>query len=878
MAARTRLFRLVAALADPALADSILGDLEEQRRHRASRSRARAWAWFWVTAAALLWHLGRARVSDLIGSVGGQLRLTGLAQEARRSMRSLRRTPAVSGLIVLTLALGFGLNTAIFSVVYGVLFDQLPFDRPHEIVMVAGARRGDPPSVFGTSYPDYRDLRAAQTAFRDLAVGTYWTFTVTGTDVPLRLVGQRVSGSFFPVLGMTPALGRWIGPPDDVPGGAEVVVLSHGLWQRVFGGDAAVLQRTIELNGVSARIIGVMPPAFRFPFDDVELWTPALDELDTIPRNSRFLTTFGRVKPGIATRDAEAELLRLADALEAQYPETNTGWRPALQPAVPALTASARPKLLLLLGAVLVVLAIAAINVTALLMARASARRREFVVRESLGAGRLDLLRVPLLESAWLGAFGLVFGCLLAMPAVAWLRRLAPPTLPRLSNVQLNFEVLAYAAAAMLVAVVASAFAPSAWRRRDRAADLRSAGVALPTRGIGRRLLVVGQVAGAVVLLAATGLLVRSFARILSVEPGFDPDRLAMVRVFLTPPTYRTIDAQIDYVGRALDVLRAAPGVVGAAAISQPPFDAGSSGTTLAAAVEGRTYAAGSHPVVAYRAIDPAYFATLGIRILDGRALTLDDRRGGPRVVVINRAMATRFWPGARAVGRRFEFADGRNAGWHTVVGVVGDVATNGLEQEDDPAVYAPIAQRTLPFLRWMTLVVRTEGDPDAQIAEVRARLQAVDARQPLYGVSTMRARIAASLAERRFALALLLAFAGLALGLVALGIYGALAQRVAERRREIGVRVALGASPSQIGGLVAREAGALVAAGAGLGLLLMNVALPYVRGSLFGVSPTDAWTYVGLAIVLALTTASAAALPSRAAARTDPVRVLKND
>ena len=320
------------------------------------------------------------------------------------------------------------------------------------------------------------------------------------------------------------------------------------------------------------------------------------------------------------------------------------------------------------------------------------------------------------------------------------------------------------------------------------------------------------------------------------------------------------------------------PGVTAASAVSQPPFDAEGAGSSLATAVEGRMYAPGTHPTARYRATDAAYFATAGIRVVEGRTFTADDRRGAPLVAVVNQAMARQFWPGESALGRRFEFADGRGAGQLTVVGVVNDVATDGLETSERPAVYAPFVQRTLSFLRWMTLVVRTGGDIDAAMPAIRARLQAVDPNQPLYAASSMEQTIAKSMAERRFSLMLMLTFSALTLTLSALGLYGTLAQRVAERTREIGVRLALGALPRQVFRLVMIEGATLVAAGMAIGAIVVIVGVPLIRESLFGVSPADAWTYVVIAALLAVTTVLATLVPSSAAARTDPVRAIKGD
>jgi putative ABC transport system permease protein len=873
---RALLTAMLARLADEPLAASIVGDLEEGARRRQSTSRVGAEVWFWYAAAAITLHLAVRRVADAASTLAGT-RLRGLGGEVRQAARSLARTPVASGVVILTLALGFGLNTAIFSVVHGVLIRPLPFDRPDDIVIVHGSLRGEAPSLFGTSYLDYQDFARQQQTFSGLATSTYWTFTVTGTDVPLRLVGQRVTGSFFPLLGMRPHLGRWIAPADDQPGAPEVVVLSHRLWTRVFGADPNAVGREVRLNGRAARILGVMPERFDFPFDTVELWAPALDELDSIPRRSRFFTTFGRLGRGATMRDAEADLARIAQSLAQQFPESNGDWRPSLRAAVPALTKEARPRLLLLFVGVVVVLLVACVNVTTLILSRAAGRRPEFALRIALGAGRARLARLTLLESAWLGAFGLGAGLALASPAVHLLRSLAPPDLPRLEGVGLNWTVAGWAAGAKAVFVCASALAPLVWLRLWQLRGVKSATVAGRVRTWGRRALIVSQVAGAFALLAAAGLLTRSFARVLAVDPGFNPEGVATVRVFLTPPTYRTLDQQIDYVTRALDALRSAPGVVSAAAISQPPFDTEGSGTTLGAAVEGQSYAPGSHPLVAYRTASVSYFRTMGLRLLEGRDFGEDDRRGAPLVAVINRAMATRLWPGESAVGRRFEFADGRKAGWHTVIGIVNDVATDGLETAEPQTVYAPYLQRSLPFLRWMTLVARTDGDVAPHLATIRARLQAVDPRQPLYGIATMDAAIARSVAERRFSLVLMTLFAALTLLLAAMGLYGTLAQGVADRSREMGVRLALGATPSQLFRLVMSEGAGLVAIGVGLGAVAFWLGVPLIRESLFGVTAGDAWTYVAIAAVLGAATLAASAMPSRLASRTDPVLAIRS-
>ena len=863
------LTRLLARLTDRALAESIVGDLEEQRRSRST-------AWFVAAAVAVVaqvaWQALRQRPRSL-----RSFEPRTVAVEARQAFRSLARTPATTAVVVATLALGLGVNTAVFSVVHGILFDPLPFAAAERLAFIEGTRRGEPPSVFGTSYPDYLDIAREQRSFDALATTAYWTFTLTGTETPLRLVGLRVSGTFFPMLGMPPELGRWIGSDDDRTGGPEVVVIAHSLWQRVFGGDETIVGRRVTVNGRSAEVIGVMPASFTFPFEDAELWAPMLDEMSTVPRNSRFFTTIGRLRAGVTLADAQREMSTIAAALERVHPDSNRDWRPAVTGAVRAITKDARPRLLLIFGAVVVVLLVACINVASILVMRMATREHALRVRVALGAGRWQLGRVLLLESAWLAGGGLCAALLVAAPAVAALKSLAPDELPRVANISLSLPVLTWAAAAMIAFTIVGALAPLASVRVKRLSGVRSATVAGGAPGWGRRIVAAVQIAGAFVLLAAAGLLLRSFTRVLDVDPGFNPHQLVTVRVFLTPPAYRTLDQQLDYVRRGLESLRGAPGVRAVAAISQPPFDREGGGTTLAAAVEGRTYAPGSHPVVAYRLISPEYFSTAGVPILEGRALSADDRRGAPLAGVINRAMAEALWPGERPIGRRFEFADGRNAGWITVVGVAGDVATDGLETREPPAVYAPYVQRSLSFLRWMTFVVRTDGDAAAAIPMLRARLQQIDPRQPLYSTSTMAAAMATSTAERRFAVVLMAIFAGLTLVLAALGVYGMLAQGVAARRRELGVRLALGAVPRQVFRLVVTEGARLVAAGLLIGAVAAALAAPLLRDALFGVTPFDVPTYAVIVFVLAGAACFAGAVPAMSAARTDPVGTLRD-
>ena len=470
-------------------------------------------------------------------------------------------------------------------------------------------------------------------------------------------------------------------------------VISHALWQRQFGGRADVIGREIRPNGQLATIVGVMPASFRFPGEDVELWTAIRNEMDGTPRNVRFWAVFARLAPGVTLEQAAADVSGLAKQLELSYPNTNRGWRVTLVPALDALTTRARDGLMLLFGAVVMVFAVAVINVAALLASRRTARSRELAVRVAVGATTPRLVRHALFESAWLGGAGLVAGLALAIPAVSALRAAAPTSLPRAADIGLHWPVLWLAAAAMFLLIVASGCAPlvgSLWRRRSigvREGGLAPAATRRLRAGTG---LVVIQIALAFVLLSGAALLVRSFIRVTAVDPGFRVDHLLTMRVFLGPPVYRTVDSQRQFAKRALETLRQTPRVIGAGAVSQPPFDTEGAGTAQRFVIDGRTYDSGAQPSLNYRIADAGYRETIGLRLTRGRWITPDDRADSPRVLVVNETMARRFFPDGDPVGARITWADTPAQGPITIVGVVSDVATNGLERAETPVAYGP--------------------------------------------------------------------------------------------------------------------------------------------------------------------------------------------
>ncbi|MGE5834967.1 MAG: ABC transporter permease [Acidobacteriota bacterium] len=873
---------LIAHVTDRALAESIVGDLVQERRTRALRSPFQARVWFLSTGIALVSRAGWTRVRDgLLDVTAHRFGANGGAGEIRQTIRALARTPVASGVIVATIALGIAVNAAVFSVVYGVLFQPLPFAKPGEIVMIEGAAGDRPPSIFGTSLEDFRDIARTSRSFAGLAAAGYWTFNLTDLDVPQRIVGAAVSGTFFETLGTRPVLGRWIEPAEDRAGAPTTFVISHGLWQRQFGGRADAIGRVIRVNGSASTIVGVMPASFRFPGEDVEVWTAIRDEMDGTPRNVRFWSIFGRLAPKVTVDQATADARAIAGQLEAAYPNTNRNWRVTLVPALDAVTTRARDGLMLLFAAVGMVLAVAAINVAGLMTSRRAVRGREFALRIAIGATTPRLVRVALVESALLGAAGLAIGLLLAIPAVSILRAWAPATLPRAADVGLHWPVLAMAISAVALFVLAGGCAPLArgFRRRMTVA-LRAGGAApAPTeRTAGGTGLVVVQIALAFVLLAGAALLVRSFIRVTSVDPGFRTDHLLTLKVFLGPPAYRTIESQRLFAERALETLRSTTGIEHAGAVSQPPFDTEGAGTSQRFTVEGRQYESGAQPSLFYRTADAGYLDTVGLRLVRGRWITRDDRPDSPNVIVINQTMARQFFPDRDPIGTRITWADTTAQPPLTIVGIVGDVATNGLERAEPPVAYGPYTQRVLPFLRWLTFVVRTDADPAAATSVVRVALQSVDARQPVYAVRTMDEIVARSLAERRFSLLLMTSFAALTVVLATLGLYGTLAQRVERRRREIGVRLSLGATSGQVFGLVVRQGLMMIAVGLTLGVIASYVLGELIASLLFGITSHDTLARLVVSLVIVIIGIAACLIPARRAARVDPILALKEN
>jgi len=807
-------------------------------------------------------------------SSGKGAAMSTLGQDLRYALRTLRQAPGFTAAAVLTLGLGIGANTAVFSVLDAVLLRPLPYPHPERLVTLWERERDG--STQNTSYANFLDWKSRCRSLQSLAVLSYWTPSMSGSGTPERFEGLRVSREFFRTLGVRPALGRDFLPEEDVRGKQHVVILSWGLWQRRFGGDPNLLGKPILLDGTPYALVGVLPRGLESLFASnanrpPEIWGPLAYNpgLPFACRTCRHLRAVARLAPGVSLERANRELDAVSRVLVAEHPRDYERAGVAVIPVAENLVGDYRPYLYLLMGAVALVLAIACGNVTNLLLARSQRRLGEMAVRTALGADRLRLVRQLLTESALLHLLGGVLGVLLAAAGVNALVRASPPNVPRLSSVTVDARVLAVTFAVSLLTGIVFGLLPAL---RGSGQDMRAALAAAGAGAVGRRrslagLLVVGDLALALVLLIGAGLMLQSLYRLMAVDPGFDSRRLLAAEISASGPRYREDGKILAFYQQALERVRSLPGVTAAAVTSQLPLGGNFDGYGIS--LEDNPGAGEADRPMAQRfAVSPDYLATMRIPLLAGRAFTAGDRAGSPAVVLVNRTLAQRVWPGREPLGRRVRLGDPEGL-WRTVVGVVGDVRHLGL---DEP----PAMQLYLPQAQWvdsdMVLAVRTRTAPRALAGAVRRAIWEVDRDRPITKLAAMDDIMQVSLARRLLILRLLVVFAGIAVLLAMVGIYGVLSQSVAARTREIGMRIALGAPPRRIVSLVvgagARQVAAGLALGAGLALALTR----FLGSLLFGVTAQDPMTYVGVALVLAAVALAAAYLPARRAARLDPM------
>jgi putative ABC transport system permease protein len=820
--------------------------------------------------------------------------MTGFRQDLRYALRGLRQRPGFTLVAVLTLALGIGANTAIFSVVNGVLLRSLPYDRPERLAMIWGHRNQEP--LAELSVPELLDLRDRSRAFTGIAAYADGSVNLTGTGAPARIHAGYVTADAPTLLGITPAIGRGFTAEEDLPGGPAAVLLSDGLWRRRFGADPGVIGRVLTLDDTPTTVVGVMPPGFQLPSHFVgpgrELWVPMqLDPAtNRATRGWHFLQAFGRLRDGETLEAASAEMSSLMRGMLAAYPmEYTPEFDGSATDMSRTVVGDVRPALLVLLGAVALLLLIACANVAGLLLARSESRQREIALRTALGAGRSRLVRQLLTESLLLAAGGGLVGLLLAVWGVQGLLLAAPPSLPRLDAVGIDQRVLCYTLGITLLTGILFGLAPALHTvRGDLAGALTDGGRAGTTgrrRQRIRQALVTGQVAVALVLVTGAGLLVQSFLRLRQVDPGFVPEHLLTARVELSPVRYQANDVKRRFYEDLLSRVRALPGVRSAATARALPMtgrlEIGDWSFVLEGQAASPPLPTDWHPAD-WQTVSPGYFATMGIPVLQGRDFAETDRIGTPGAMIVNRTLARQVWPNGDALGHRVLLGGGgADSVWRTVVGIVGDVRHRGLAASPRPEMFLPYAQfpagtGTAPPS--MHVVLRTAGDPSALANALGTAVAGIDPDVPLSGVQTMEAAMGAWAAERRLIMLLVSGFALVALVLGSVGIYGVMAHVVAQREREIGVRMALGALPGQILGLVVSQSAWLVGAGIVAGMAGALAVTRLLASLLFQVRPTDPLTLVGTALVLILAAAGATLVPALRAVRTDPAHALRSD
>jgi predicted permease len=788
--------------------------------------------------------------------------------DARYAVRLLSRAPGFASVAVLTLALGIGANAAIFSVVRSVLLAPLPFADPDRLVALW---HGYPPTLprAAVSVPGYEDLRRAADLFAGVSAFRAANQNLTGRGEPERLLVVRATSTFQPVLGLAIARGRWFTANEDVPGDSSVAVLSDGFWRRRFGSDPAVIGTTIYLNDRPHAVIGIAAAAATFP-RDTDVWVPiafTAEQRGPEGRGSEFLDVIARLRPGLTLPQARAALAALAQRLKSEYYADSPRWTLDMRPLPDDLVRDTRPIVLTVFAAVGLVLLIACANVANLLLARAGHRRRELAVRAALGAPPQRLRRQLLVETLVLAALGGLAGLAVAIATVPIVARATTVSFPQVDVPRIDVAVLAFAGAAALASSVVFGAAP-AWQLART--DLRAALGGESRGGTGRRIghvIVAAEMAIAFGVLVGAGLLVRSFARVTDVNPGFDADRRVTVRVSLPVARYRDAPQRAAFYSQLFDRLGALRGVVAAGAVSELPLGGANNMGTFDIASR-PTVRGGDLPHADWRSASPRYFTAMHIRLVAGRVFDDRDGAGAPRVAVVDEQAAAKYWPGRSPVGDRVNIDDDTNKTWRVIVGIVATVHHDALDVEPRGTLYLPLAQRPTASA---FAVVHADGDALALLPPIRAAVAAIDPALPIYDVRPLDDRLAASLGRRRAATWLVGLFAALALVLVAVGVYGVMSYDVSQRAREIGIRLALGADRSAVMRMVVAGGVRIASGGIAAGAVFALAAARLIAGLLFGVSAADPSTYVGLAAFLLATAAAAAYLPARRAARINP-------
>ena len=803
-----------------------------------------------------------------------------LLQDVRYAFRLLAKSPGFTAIAILTLALGIGANTAIFSVVNGVLLRPLPFRDPSQLVLIA--EKSSFP-VISTSYENYLDWRDQSHSFESMEATRSGAITLTDAGDPERLNVRMVTAGLFSMLGINARVGRTFLPEEDRAGGTPVALLSYGLWQRRFGGSQEIIGKAINLDAQPYTVVGILPSGFQI-LQPADIFLPFMPWAKTLPDDRNWhpgIIPLARLKSGVSREQARVDMVGITKRLEQQYPDYNTGTSADVVGLQDQIVQNSRPALLLLLGAVSFVLLISCVNVANLLLARAASRGREVAIRTALGAGRARVIRQLLTESVLLSLAGGLLGVLMASAALGPLLKLAAGSVPQGAPIGLDPWVLAFTAGVSLLTGLLFGIVPA---MRTAKLDLREAlneGSRGSTAGPGqhrlRGVLVAMEIALAMLLLVGSGLLLRSFSRLQEVPPGFQPDHLLVADIPLSQTAYAKPENRYQFFDRLVERARTLPGVRSAAAASFLPVSGG--GSVIHFNITGRPPKSPHEFVAAgYRTITPNYLETLGVPLLQGRLFTHADNEKSPAVVAINATMAHIFFPNENPLGKRLQLGalPDQQVPTMEIVGVVGDVRP-GLGIDPQAEMYLPYRQAdlVLPVFQ-LSVVMRTAGDPTLQTSALRSALAEIDPNQPLVRVRTMEENMATTVAQPRFRAWLIGIFAALALVLAAVGVYGVMSYTVTQRTSEIGVRVTMGAQPQDVFRIIVGEGLRLALIGVGVGLVTALALTRLLRSFLFGISAYDPLTFVGVSLLLTFVAVAASFFPARRATLVDPLVALR--
>ena len=809
--------------------------------------------------------------------------LESVMSDARFGWRVLWKAPGFALVAVLTLALGIGATTAIFSVAYSVLLRPLPYPKPRELMLVYQDNKAEEQGNWRVTALDYLDLRERSRTFSGMAAYTGAGMVFSGGGDTELVLGQRVSANMFSVLQVAPMLGRDFAMEEEEKGRDRVLILSYGLWQRRFGGDPTVIGRVVTVSSEPYTVIGVMPRGFSFPAKQYQAWAPQafrgkVDPL-WVNRSAHYLRVIGRLKPGVTAADASREMQQIAADLERQYPETDANTGARIESLTESVVGDVRTSLFLLLGAAMCLLLIACTNIANLLLARGTAREREIAIRQALGAGNKRIFRQLLTENLLLALGGGTIGAALAYALVWAVLKLGPQDLPRLDEIRVDAPALLFAFVVAVATGVFFGLTPLFSLRRHATAETLKGTATATTGGRGlqrlRSVLVTAEIATCGVLLIVAGLTVRSLMRLGAVDPGFNPDGAVSFSFVMMEAPFPTAARMRAYTHRLLDELRGAPGIENAAFIEGMPLSGNSWSNPVT------TDGSDKSPILGIREVSPGYFEAMQMPVRKGRSFGTTETETSEKVAVISETTARKVFGSDDPIGRHVKLGDPQSTDqWRRIVGIVADVRERGLDVNPEPVLYLPYDQLgddvTRMTGRGLYMVLRTQGDPTAAISFARARMAEIDATVPMHDVQLLRESVSASVAQPRFRTFLFAGFGLLALVLAGVGLYGVLSYAVAQRTHEFGIRIALGARRSNLLGLVFGQGSRLVLIGLGIAVVGAMAVRRAVQTLLFGISSSDPITFTGVVLIIAAIAALAIFIPARRAMRANPLSAIR--